>query len=173
MSERATPPSTWGVYKSVSQYSPQKLLGRRACRTKLARNSFFSRHEVSHEKCSEILSEIFETYFVGPKKSHKIPPKFPQNVSWKKSRKFTNELLPARREKKTRNINILAGKVLMCFFVQFLVGKRKHIKQISRKSQNCPGIFLFMCFLVLWFLSLPIFQRFSNVIAVSKSLGFP
>ena len=38
---------------------------------------FFSRHEFSHEKCSEIFLKFLSLYLVGPKKSRKIPTKFP------------------------------------------------------------------------------------------------
>ena len=37
----------------------------------------FSRHELSHEKCSETFPAIFEPLFCGSKKSGKIPAKFP------------------------------------------------------------------------------------------------
>ena len=40
---------------------------------------FFSRHEYSHEKCSEIFLEIFEPLFCGSENSAKFPPKFPAN----------------------------------------------------------------------------------------------
>ena len=40
---------------------------------------FFSGHEFSHEKCSEIFPKLLSLTFVGPKKSRKIPAKFPQN----------------------------------------------------------------------------------------------
>ena len=48
----------------------------------------FSRHEFSHEKCSDIFPEIFEPYSVGQKRSHKIPAKFPAKFPYKKSRKI-------------------------------------------------------------------------------------
>ena len=46
------------------------------CRTKLARN-IFSRHEIAHGKCSEIVPEIFEPFFVGRKNPTNFPPNFP------------------------------------------------------------------------------------------------
>ena len=65
-------PVIFGVESSLD---PPKQLGWYVCRTKLARK-IFSRHEFSHEKCSEFCPEIFEPLFCG---SEKIPTKFPPN----------------------------------------------------------------------------------------------
>ena len=69
-----------------------------------ARKIFFSSHEVSYEKCSEIFPEIFEPLFCGSEKiPGKFPPNFPlnfPNFPAKNQKKFTDELLQERRENK-------------------------------------------------------------------------
>ena len=64
---------------------------------------FFSSHEFSHEKCSEIFPENFEPLFCGSEKiPGKFPPNFPlnfPNFPAKNKKKFTDELLQERREK--------------------------------------------------------------------------
>ena len=68
---------------------------------------FFSSHEFSYEKCSEIFPEIFEPLFCG---SEKIPGKFPPNFPLNfpnfpaKNKKFTDELLQERRENNSEAI---------------------------------------------------------------------
>ena len=47
-----------------------KFLGWHVCRTEVCTKDFFSRHEISHGKCSEISPEIVETLVCG---SEKIP----------------------------------------------------------------------------------------------------
>ena len=68
---------------------------------------FFSSHEFSYEKCSEIFPEIFEPLFCGQKKMPgKFPPNFPlnfPNFPSKNQKKFTDELLQERRKKKLAN----------------------------------------------------------------------
>ena len=58
---------------------------------------FFSSHEFSYEKCSEILSEIFEPLFCGSGNiPGKFPPNFPlnfPNFPLNFPKKFTDELL--------------------------------------------------------------------------------
>ena len=46
---------------------------------KLAQKTFFSRHEKSHEKCSEIFPTCLSLYLVGLKNPAKFPPNFLQN----------------------------------------------------------------------------------------------
>ena len=64
---------------------------------------FFSSHEFSYEKCSEIFPEIFEPLFCGSEKiPGKFPPNFPlnfPNFPAKNQKKFTDELLQECREK--------------------------------------------------------------------------
>ena len=85
----------------------KNFLGWHICRTKLAR-IFYSRHEFSHEKCSDIFPEMFEPLFCVSEKSRKIrapppppPQNFPQNLP-PKNKKITDELLQERREKNFR-----------------------------------------------------------------------
>ena len=67
---------------------------------------FFSSHEFSYERCSEIFPEIFEPLFCGSEKiPGKFPPNFPlnfPNFPAKNQKKFTDELLQERRENKRR-----------------------------------------------------------------------
>ena len=49
------------------------LFGWHVCRTKLARN-VFSRHEFSHEKCSEMFPDTFEPLKLPPNFSQNFPP---------------------------------------------------------------------------------------------------
>ena len=77
------------------------------CRVNFARKIyFFSSHEFSYEKCSEIFPEIFEPMFCGSEKiPGKFPPNFPlnfPNFPTKNQKKFTDELLQERRENDVR-----------------------------------------------------------------------
>ena len=75
-----------------------------------ARKIFFSSHEFSYEKCSEIFPEIFEPLFCGSEKiPGKFPPNFPQNFPnfpAKNQKKFTDELLQERRENHVLGIDL-------------------------------------------------------------------
>ena len=79
--------------KGPRQQKRQKVSGRHVCRTKLTREIWFSRHDFSRDKCSEIFPSIFEPFFCGSEKIRKIPAKFPANLSSPKSKKSTDELL--------------------------------------------------------------------------------
>ena len=85
------------VLKSI-----RKMLRWHVCRVNFARKIFLS-HEFSYEKCSEIFPEIFEPLFCGseksPENSLQISHKFFQ-ISLRKIKKITDELLQERREKK-------------------------------------------------------------------------
>ena len=63
-----------GFFRRI--FSPDFFLGGTSAERSW-HEQFFSRHELSHEKCSEISPEKFEPLFVVPKESGKIPAKFP------------------------------------------------------------------------------------------------
>ena len=89
-----------------TKLSFENMLGWHACRATL-------RQEFSHEKCSEMFSEILEPFFCGSKTSRKMSAKFPTNFPSQIS-KITNELLRERREK-----NMWLKIVYMCVSAWF------------------------------------------------------
>ena len=57
------------------------------CRVNFARKIFLT-YEFSYEKCSEIFSEFLSLYFVGQRKSRKIPAKSPTKFPCEKIKKI-------------------------------------------------------------------------------------
>ena len=71
---------SWSSYKTA--------LGGTSAENEVGTKDFFSRHEFSHEKCSENFLKFLSLYFMGPKKSHKIPGKFPAKFPSPKSKEI-------------------------------------------------------------------------------------
>ena len=86
---RGVRPRDYLMLRMLAWACSLSLEGWHVCRTKLALNICFLRHEFSHERCSEFFSpKILSLYFVGQKKSRKNPAEFPAKFPSPKSKKI-------------------------------------------------------------------------------------
>ena len=117
---------------------------------------FFSRHDFSHEKCSEMFSEFFEPLFCGSEKvPAKFPPSFPHHFPpqpliffslpfWKTARKTTKKArissacrTPQSLGKEGQNAQIRKEFLEKEKGKENQKGKEKKI----REKRCCQGIF--------------------------------